>query len=90
MPVLKIPTSLRFYVSAQAEIEVDGKTAAEAMASLFTQFPALRPHLTNSSGGLRPFVNLFLDEIHLRDLQGLETPLGENDCLVLLLAGAGG
>lgn len=90
MPVLKIPAPLRFYVDALTEVEVTGKTAAEAIESLLIQFPALRPHLMNSNGELRPFVNFFLDETNLRDLQGLATPLDKADCLILILAGAGG
>ena len=49
-----------------------------------------RPHLTIGQGQLRPFVNLFLGESNVRDLQGLETPLAEGDRLLLLPSVAGG
>lgn len=90
MPVLKIPTHMRSYVNGQAEVPVTGTNVAEAVESLLTQFPALRPHLTNSKGKLRPFVNLFLGENNIRDLQRLKTPLGETDQLILILSIAGG
>ncbi len=90
MPVLKIPTPMRSYVNGQSEVCVNGRNVAEAMESLLTQFPALRPHLTNSRGELRPFVNLFLGENNIRELQGLDTPLGEEDQLTLIPAIAGG
>jgi adenylyltransferase/sulfurtransferase len=90
MPVIRIPTPLRSYVNGQSEVPVQGKTVAQAMESLMVQFPALRPHLTNSEGHLRPFVNLFLGENNIRDLQGLETPLGEGDKLLLIPSVAGG
>jgi len=52
--------------------------------------PSLRQHLYNSSGQLRPFVNLFLNEDNIKDLQGLETPLQEGDRLMLIPSIAGG
>lgn len=69
---------------------MEGRNVAEAVESLLKQFPALKPHLTNTRGELRPFVNLFIGENNIRDLQGLETPLGEDDQLVLIPSIAGG
>jgi molybdopterin converting factor small subunit len=90
MPVLKIPNPMRSYVNDQSEVPVNGRNVAEAMESLMSQFPALRPHLTNTKGELRPFMNLFLGENNIRELQGLETLLGEDDQLILIPAIAGG
>ncbi len=91
MPVLKIPTPMRSYVNGLAEVQVSGGTAGAAMESLLEQYPALRPHLTNSRGELRPFVNLFLGADNIKDLpQGLETPLAETDKLLLIPSVAGG
>jgi molybdopterin synthase sulfur carrier subunit len=90
MPALRIPTPLRSYVNGQSEVLVNGKNVGEAMESLMTQFPALRPHLTNSEGEFRSFVNLFLGENNIRELQGLDTPLGETDQLILIPSIAGG
>lgn len=90
MPVLRIPSPLRSYVDGLAEVPVSGTTAGEAVESLLTRYPALRPHLTDSRGGLRPFVHLFLAGTNIRELQGLQTPLGEQDELVLIPSVAGG
>jgi adenylyltransferase/sulfurtransferase len=88
--MIRIPTPLRSYVNGQSEVPVEGGTVADAMENLMVQFPTMRPHLTNSEGHLRPFVNLFLGENNVRDLQGLETPLGEEDKLLLIPSVAGG
>jgi molybdopterin converting factor small subunit len=90
MPTIRIPTPLRSYVNGQSEVTLQGSTVADAMESLMVQFPALRPHLTSSQGELRPFVNLFLGENNIRDLQGLATPLAEDDQLLLIPSVAGG
>ena len=90
MPVIRIPTPLRPYVNGQSEIPVQGQTVADAMENLLSQFPAMRPHITNGDGQLRPFVNLFLGENNVRDLEGLATPLNEGDKLMLIPSIAGG
>ena len=90
MPVLVLPTPIRPYVNGQREVPVNGKNVAEAMESLLVQYPALRPHLTNSRGEFRSFVNLFIGENNIRDLQGLETLLNEGDRLMLIPSIAGG
>ncbi len=90
MAVLKIPTPLRSDTNGQAEINVTGGNVAEAMQSLIEQYPSLKPHLFNGDGRLRPFVNLFLGENNVRDLQGLETPLDEDARVLLIPSIAGG
>jgi sulfur-carrier protein adenylyltransferase/sulfurtransferase len=90
MPVLKIPTPLRFYTDGLTEVPLKGRTVAEAMHSLLTSYPAIETHLYNSQGDLRPFVNLFVGEVNIRDLQGLDTPLEEDDRLLLIPSIAGG
>jgi len=90
MPVLRIPTPLQNYTDGQGEIPVQGKDVAQAMEDLTRQFPALRPHLFNGRGELRPFVNLYLNDEDIRHLQGVETPLQESDRLMLIPSIAGG
>jgi MoaD family protein len=90
MPTLRIPTPLRTYTNGESEIDVQGKNVSEVMNDLMTQYPTLKPHLTNNEGNLRPFVNLFLGEENIDELQGLETPLKESDRLLLIPSIAGG
>src|SRR6185436_3561219 len=81
MPVLRIPTPLRPYTSGKSEVSVGGSNVAEALTDLTTQFPTIRPHLFNEGGELRPFVNLFLGENNIKDLQGVNTPIADGDKL---------
>jgi adenylyltransferase/sulfurtransferase len=60
------------------------------MDDLIAQYPSLRPHLFNGDGHLRPFVNLFLNDENIRDLQGVDTPLHADDKLLLIPSVAGG
>jgi len=90
MPVLRIPTPLRTYTGGQNEINLRGQTVSEAMSDLVVQHPSLQKHLFNGEGSLRPFINLFLGEENIKDLQGMETPLQDDDRLLLIPSIAGG
>jgi molybdopterin converting factor small subunit len=90
MATINIPTPLRVYAQNQSLVTVQGANVGEAMQHLVTEFPALKQHLYNNQGNLRPFVNLFLGADNIKDLQGLETPLAEDAQLRLIPSIAGG
>jgi molybdopterin converting factor small subunit len=90
MPVLKMPAPLRSYVNGLAEVPIRGATVGAAFGDLLDQFPLMRPHFADTTGKLRPFVNLFLGSNNIKDLQGLDTPLGPEDILTLVPSIAGG
>ena len=90
MPTIRIPTPLRTYTEGKNEVAVQGDNVAHALNDLTQQYPALQRHIFNDNGELRAFVNLFLNEDNVRDLQGLETPLGENARLMIIPSIAGG
>lgn len=90
MTTLRIPTPLRTYTGGNSEVAVSGVKVAEALNDLTTQFPPIRPHLFNEAGELRPFVNLFVGESNIRDLQGLDTPIQDGDKILLIPSIAGG
>lgn len=90
MPVLKIPTPLRSYTNGQVEVTLSGGNVSEVMHQLIEKYPTLKPHLYNGDGQLRPFVNLFVGENNISDLQGLDTPLENNTRVILIPSIAGG
>jgi molybdopterin synthase sulfur carrier subunit len=90
MPVLRIPTPLRAYTNGQAEIKVNGTSISEALADLTNQYPTIKPHLFNDGGELRPFVNLFVGEHNIKDLQGVNTPVKDSEKIMLIPSIAGG
>jgi molybdopterin converting factor small subunit len=88
--MLRIPTPLRPYTSGNSEVSIGGSNVSEALTDLTTQFPTIKPHIFNEAGELRPFVNLFLGENNIKDLQGVDTPVQDGDRLVLIPSIAGG
>jgi len=90
MPFIRIPTPLRAYAEGQSEVSVQGQTVGQALGDLVEKNPTLRTHLFTESGELRAFVNLFLNEDNIKDLQGLDTSLDASDRLMLIPSIAGG
>lgn len=90
MAILKIPTPLRPFTEGMSDINVEGDNVGKALDSLLAQYPDIGKHLYNEDAQLRAFVNLFLGEDNIKDLQGLATPLTENDSLRIIPSIAGG
>ena len=90
MTTLRIPTPLRTYTSGKSEVSVTGAKIFEGLTDLTAQFPAIKPHIFNEASELRPFVNLFLGENNIKDLQGVDTPIKDGDKIMLIPSIAGG
>lgn len=90
MSVLRIPTPLRPYAEGSAQIEISAENVGGALDELTDRYPALRKHLFTDEGELRTYVNLFLNDEDVRHLQGVETPVGESDRLMIIPSIAGG
>ena len=52
--IIEIPSALKEYVNNQDEVEVDGSSVVEALDSLCTQFPELKPNLFEEDGFKKP------------------------------------
>jgi molybdopterin converting factor small subunit len=90
MSIVKIPAALRSYTDGQVEISVDASTVGEAVQELVERFSSLKPYLYDGDDKLRPFVNLFVEEHNVKDLDGLKTPLGEDSRVLLVPSISGG
>jgi sulfur-carrier protein len=86
---VKIPTQLRGATGGEAEAEVDGATVGEVLDALYGRFGDLRERITDD-GGLRRFVNVYLDGEDIRFLDGLATEVGAGREVTILPAVAGG
>src|SRR5690606_18907782 len=90
MPTVSIPTALRSFADNQDQVSVEGSNVGQLLNKLGTSYPKLRPHLFTDSGELRNFVNVFVNEENIRDLQSQETPVSEGDEVMIVPAVAGG
>jgi molybdopterin converting factor small subunit len=91
MPVIiQIPTALRSFTDGYSETRVEGATAGEVISSFAARYSGIKPHLYDEKGALRSFINIYLGENNIRNLNGLDTPVKDGDVLTLVPAIAGG
>ena len=90
MPTVRFPAVMKYYVNNQAEFAVAASSAGELIEKIIEQYPAVKFHLVDSEGLLRRHFNIFVNGIHIRDLKGMETPLHEEDKVILMASAAGG
>jgi molybdopterin converting factor small subunit len=86
---VRIPPVLRETVGGNRTLAAAGATVDEVLADLFANYPALRDRVT-ADGELSPFVNIYVNDRDVRYREGLETPVGPDDTVILLPAMAGG
>ena len=69
---------------------VIGKNVSDALQDLIYQYPEIEEHLFMTDGEIHPFINLFLVERPIHKKYGLNTPLQENDKLMIVPSISGG
>ena len=89
MSVVRIPPVLRPVVNGAREVPAAGGTVGAVLDDLFTSQPALAAQL-RPNGSLSSFVNVYINGDDIRHRQGLDTPVGTTDVVILLPAMAGG
>jgi MoaD family protein len=85
-----VPAALRAYTERQAEIEVNGGTAGEVIAVLAAKYPDIRKHIYKDDDNLRDFINVFIGDTNIKELDGLKTQIKDGDTVMLVPAIAGG
>jgi sulfur-carrier protein len=90
MPTVKLPTQLREAAGGESALSVDGATVGEVLDALFDRHGELRDRLSDGGGGLRRFVNVYVDGEDIRYGEGLQTPVTDGQEVQILPAVAGG
>jgi molybdopterin converting factor small subunit len=86
---VRIPTILRTYTDGQKAVEGSGATLDELFTDLDTRHAGIRGRIVQD-GGLRRFVNVYLNDEDVRFLDGIATKLADGDSVTILPAVAGG
>ena len=90
MSTVKIPPVLRASVGGAKEVEASGANVGEVLRALAGEHPDTERQIFADDGALNRYVNVYLNDEDVRVLQGLDTPVGGSDTLVILPAMAGG
>ena len=88
--VVRIPAQLRPLTGGEREIAVTATTVGGALDALEDRHPGLKERIVDPDGQLRRFVNIFLADRDIRFLEGLDTPVGDDQTLSVVPAISGG
>jgi len=90
MATVIIPTPLRKFTNNTAKLEVRAGDIHDTIQQLTTSFPDLKKHLLDDKGQVRSFVNIFIGNDDIRNLQQEKTIVKEDTVISIIPAIAGG
>lgn len=87
---LFVPLPLRACCGGASELSLEAGTVRGALAWLAQHQPGLHGHVCDETGAVRRHLNVFVNADHVRDREGLDTPLAPGDVVTILPAVSGG
>jgi sulfur-carrier protein len=90
MATVIIPTPLRKFTNYTSKLEVHADTIARTFDELTLNFPDLKKHLLDDKGQIRSFVNIYLGNDDIRNLQQGDTVVAPDAIISIVPAIAGG
>jgi molybdopterin/thiamine biosynthesis adenylyltransferase/rhodanese-related sulfurtransferase/molybdopterin converting factor small subunit len=90
MATVIIPTPLRKFTNNTARLQVRPGTIQDTVDELTNNFPDLKKHLLDENGRIRSYVNIFIGNDDIRDLQQENTAVNEAAVISIIPAIAGG
>jgi molybdopterin converting factor small subunit len=90
MATVRFPNVMKFYVGNRSEFIVEASSVGDLIGKVVELHPSVKFHLFDSEGNLRRHFNIFVNGRHIRDLDGMETRLYDEDKVILMASAAGG
>jgi molybdopterin synthase sulfur carrier subunit len=81
---------MRPLTGGEKQVSVEPGSLSSVISALEAAHPGLGERLLDDDGGLRKFVNVFVDDDDVRYLDGLDTVVGDNITVSIIPAVAGG
>ena len=90
MPQVRIPATLRPHVDHRTVVSADGDTVGAVFKQLFQEYPSLESAVWTTNQQLHTYLNVFIDDNNIRDLQQLDTRVLPAQTILIVPALAGG
>ena len=87
---VRLPTVLRPAANGQSAVEANGTNVGDVVKSLIADYPGLESNLVDDEGGIRKFVNVYVNDEDIRFIDKLDTAVIDGDEVAILPAVAGG
>src|SRR5262245_36759238 len=87
---IHVPAALREYCGGASYLPLSAGSVRAALAELERRHPVLYTNICDETGTMRRHLNVFVNDAHVRDCDGLDTALGPGDVVTILAAVSGG
>ena len=81
---------LRQYCGRARTLDVSGPTVSGVLAEIERDYPALYVNVCDETGAVRRHINIFVNDEHMRELDGLDSAVVPGDVVTILPAVSGG
>ncbi len=85
-----VPTPLRKLTNGNSKVQLAAANIAELIERAEAQYPGFRERIIGEDGEIKRFINVFVNGIDIRTLQGKATPITDGDQVSVIPAMAGG
>ena len=90
MATLKIPTPLRSYTQNKTDLSIDGSTIESIFSQAIKLYPGLENQLFDQNNQLKQYLNIYINDLNIRDLENLASIVSKDDVISIIPAIAGG
>ena len=87
---VSVPTALRDCCAGASELALAATNLRAVLEELERRHPALHRSICDETGAVRRHINLFVNTNHMRDCNGIDTPLDPGDVVTIMTAVSGG
>jgi len=85
-----VPSALRRYCGGAADLPLVATTVRAVLQDLERSQPSLYRNICDETGALRRHLNVFINDLHMRDRDGIDSALAPGDVVTILAAVSGG
>ena len=86
----RLPAAFHALTGGQKKITAEGNNIREVLVSLDRVVPGALDRIIDQAGPVKGYVNIYRNDSNIRDLEGLETKVENNDVIWIIPAVAGG
>ncbi len=87
---LYVPTPLRKLTNGKSQIQFNASNVGEMIDRAESEFPGFRERVLDTDGEIKRFINVFVNGVDVRTLQGKATAVKDGDQVSVIPAMAGG
>lgn len=85
-----VPAALRYRCGGAAKVLISASTVRAALEEIEKRYADLHRGICDDTGAVRRHVNVYVNETHMRDRDGLDTKLSPGDEICFLPSVSGG